>query len=221
MNKVHHISVGKALAWIFGYFLVVILYTALNNLVWRKIATSYSEWLNLVTMVVFAIVFLYRLTSKTTYRIRLFENFSAKWFVISVLCSILFYLLLDKGLDPMLERLFPASQEAYQNSIKRLSHSLVTTFIQVCFFAPMIEELLIRDFLLGGLKNKYGAFVALVISSCLFALMHFNMVQTLSALVGGLILGLLYLKTRSILCCILVHFGYNLISYITVIVPAI
>ncbi len=43
--------------------------------------------------------------------------------------------------------------------------------------------------------------------------MHFNMVQTLSAMICGLILGLLYLQTDSVICCIAAHAGYNMISY--------
>lgn len=52
----------------------------------------------------------------------------------------------------------------------------------------------------------------MVISAVLFALLHFNMAQTLSALVCGLVLGLLYLRTGSLFCCVITHMGYNLIS---------
>lgn len=69
-----------------------------------------------------------------------------------------------------------------------------------------------RGFLLGGLAADYGEGAALVISAVLFALLHFNMVQTLSALVCGMVLGLLYLRTESLFCCVITHMGYNLIS---------
>ena len=76
-----------------------------------------------------------------------------------------------------------------------------------------------RGFLLSGLALKYGKVIALFVSSMLFAVLHFNMVQTLSALICGIVLGLLYLHTGSIFCCILTHVGYNLISYVTIILP--
>ena len=76
-----------------------------------------------------------------------------------------------------------------------------------------------RGFLLSGLASNYGKVMALFVSSMLFALLHFNMVQTLSAFICGIVLGLLYLHTGSIFCCILTHAGYNLISYVTMILP--
>lgn len=83
----------------------------------------------------------------------------------------------------------------------------------------MTEELLTRSFLLGGLLDGYGPAAALLVSSLVFALLHFNMVQTLSALVCGLALGTLYLKTGSVFCCILAHSGYNVVSYLAMLQP--
>ena len=53
----------------------------------------------------------------------------------------------------------------------------------------------------------------------LVALLHFNMVQTLSALICGIVLGLLYIRTDSLICCIAAHAGYNMISFFTMIFP--
>lgn len=74
-----------------------------------------------------------------------------------------------------------------------------------------------RGFLLGGLSASCGKAAALIVSSALFALLHFNMVQTISALICGFILGLLYLKTDSVISCAAAHAGYNMISYFTAI----
>ena len=87
----------------------------------------------------------------------------------------------------------------------------------MCVVAPVIEEILMRGFVLGGLKDSYGNSVAILTSATLFALLHFNMVQTFSAFICGIILGILFIKTESILSCILAHFGYNLISFFIII----
>ena len=91
---------------------------------------------------------------------------------------------------------------------------------QRLLLAPFMEELLMRGFLLGGLSVSYGSVTALLISSAAFALLHFNMVQTLSALICGVVLGLLYMGTGSVLCCVAAHAGYNMISYLTTVLPA-
>ena len=49
--------------------------------------------------------------------------------------------------------------------------------------------LLMRGVVLGSLKDSYGTVAALLISATLFALLHFNMVQTLSAFVCGIVFG--------------------------------
>ena len=46
-------------------------------------------------------------------------------------------------------------------------------------------------------------------------------VQTLSAMICGIVLGLLYIRTGSIICCITAHAGYNMISYFTTILPVL
>ncbi|ALU35546.1 CAAX amino terminal protease self- immunity [Clostridium ljungdahlii DSM 13528] len=63
--------------------------------------------------------------------------------------------------------------------------------------------------------------IALLISAVLFAVLHFNMVQTISAFICGIILGILFIKTDSILSCILAHSGYNLILFAMMIMPYI
>lgn len=76
-----------------------------------------------------------------------------------------------------------------------------------------------RGFILNGLYANYGIIVALLISSILFALLHFNIAQIIPSFICGIILGLIYLYTGSILSCILAHMGYNFISYIMIILP--
>jgi membrane protease YdiL (CAAX protease family) len=206
-------SLGQSILWVGGYFCVMLLYTGINMGIWRKVGNSYSNWLNLVTMILLSIVFIKPLTIKTSYRLRIFDNLTVMGILYAIMCAALFYFLLDKCLDPFFESLFPASEEAYQDSIRALSKSPITTFIHVCILAPVIEEILMRGFVLGGLQSTLGVVFALLVSAFLFALLHFNMVQTLSAFICSLILGMLYLKTGSILCCMIAHCGYNAISY--------
>lgn len=163
--------------------------------------------------------FLILLAGRTGFRPGLLENISPQGLLLAAVCAVLFYLALDKGLDPLFEKIFPASEENYQRSLRELAAAPIAALIQVCVLAPMMEEILMRAFLLGGLSVKYGDTAALLISAALFALLHFNMVQTLSAFLCGIALGLLYLHTGSVFCCILAHMGYNLISYTAGILP--
>ena len=213
------LKISNAIIWVAAYFGVMLFYTFLNVAIWRKAFPDDSDWINITVIMICAIGFICLLKSR--YEINVLSNVTLTGILLAVFCSILFFLLLDQCLDPIFESMFPQSEQDYQETIQSLIQSPVTSLLQVCIIAPIIEEILMRGFVLGGLKNSYGVVRALFLSALFFAILHFNMVQTLSAFVCGIILGLLYIKTNSIACCITAHCGYNLISYITMIYPYI
>lgn len=206
------LKISSAIIWVAAYFGIMLFYTFLDISVWRKVFPNYSEWVNIVVITICALSFICLIKSK--YKIDILSNLTPTGIFLAVLCSVLFFLFLDNCLDHVFESVFPQSERDYQETIQRLIKSPVTSFLQVCIIAPIIEEFLMRGFVLGELKNTYGDAKALLLSALLFAILHFNMVQTLSSFVCGVILGLLYIETNSIICCIIAHSGYNLISYI-------
>ena len=213
------ITIGNGVLWVLIWFGFMLLYTSLDVMVWRKIAPAFEKYLNALTIVLSMAVFLSFLVRKNSFKVDWFSGISFPGILFAAGCAILLYFLLDKGLDPVFESFFPASEKHYQEALQTLSQAPVISLFQICILAPIIEEILMRGYLLNGLSSGYGNMVALFVSSLLFALLHFNMVQTLSALICGIVLGLLYLQTGSIFCCILTHAGYNFISYMTMILP--
>lgn len=213
----HTTSIGNSILWTTLYFLLLLSVTIVDMFIWRKIADSVSVWLNVITLLIASFLFFYILIQKTYFKINLFTNISGLEIISAISCALIFYLLLDKTLDPIFESLFPMSEADYQETLDTLRQSPISSFFRVCLIAPFVEEILMRGYILGGLLNKYGWSAALLISALLFAFLHFNMVQTLSAFICGIMLGALYLKTNSIFCCILAHSLYNIISYYTMI----
>ena len=80
-------------------------------------------------------------------------------------------------------------------------------------------EFFFRGFLLFGLqKSRLGAWGAVIVQALLFALLHWSYVpgaskppvEVLSALPGGIILGILALRTRSFIYGFLAHWGISL-----------
>lgn len=213
------ISIGKGILWVLVWFGFMFIYTALDIVIWRKIAPNYSRILNIITVALSMVVFFVLLERKENFKFNLLANVSIQGIVIAICCSILFYFLLDKGLDPIFESIFPSSKENYQQTIQSIISSPIVSLIDFCIFAPILEEFLMRGFILNGLYANYGIIVALLISSILFALLHFNIAQIIPSFICGIILGLIYLYTGSILSCIFAHMGYNFISYIMIILP--
>lgn len=209
------LKIHTVVLWLGAYLGIMLLYTSLDIVVWRTIVPTYSEWVNLIVIMICVSGFISQL--KKRYSVQIVKNITPIGIFLAITCSILFFLLLDLCIDPILEQAFPQSEQDYQETLGSLLKSPVTSMLQVCVLAPVIEEILMRGFVLGELRKSYGVFVALFISSLLFALLHFNMVQTFSAFVCGVVLGLLFLKTDSILCCILAHCGYNLLSFLVMV----
>lgn len=219
--KEYNIKISTAFWLVLAYFGIMLFYTFLDVAVWRKVVPDFSNIINIVTIAICIGVFIVFLKRTTGYKVQLLSNISFVGMMLAIGCSFLFFLLLDRGLDPIFEGMFPQSEQDYQEMLESLIKSPLASMIQVCVLAPIIEEILMRGVVLGGLKNSYGTVTALLISATLFALLHFNMVQTLSAFVCGMILGLLYIKTNSVFCCMIAHSGYNLISYVVMIYPQI
>ena len=213
------ISVGEGALWVFAWFGIMLLYTFLDVAVWRKITPGHAKLLNVISIALCMGGFLSLLKSTFNFQIDLVNGISLEGIFWAIGCAVVMYFLLDKFLDPVFEGMLPGSEERYQETLGHLRKAPVLSFIQVCILAPVMEEILMRGFLLGGLSVSYGNVTALLISSALFALLHFNMVQTLSALICGIVLGLLYIRTDSLICCIAAHAGYNMISFFTMIFP--
>lgn len=88
-------------------------------------------------------------------------------------------------------------------------------FIYMIMIGPIAEELLVRGFILTGLKNRYGPTIALVLSSLIFGAIHLPLVaQSIYAFILGLLFGFLYLKTGSIRACMLAHIVNNGIYFL-------
>ena len=77
--------------------------------------------------------------------------------------------------------------------------------IYTCLVAPFMEELLFRGVLLRKAR-RFGDRTAVVFTAVMFGLMHGNLNQFLYAVVIGLVLGYLAVRTNRILYNVLLHF---------------
>lgn len=84
-------------------------------------------------------------------------------------------------------------------------------FVFITLIAPVIEEIVFRKVLFGGLTNWMNIHVAAVISSLFFALGHGDLPFLLVYFSIGLILCFLYTKTKRITVTIFAHMIMNAI----------
>lgn len=122
-------------------------------------------------------------------------------------------LLLASGvvLEPLLE-LFPTeSYEAVKNTIGLGGWAILSTVVA----APLLEETLFRGLIFESCRERLGRGGALLVSAFLFGVVHVVPVQVVNAFVVGLILGYVYLRTRSLFAVIVLHAINNAIAYVT------
>lgn len=76
------------------------------------------------------------------------------------------------------------------------------------------EELLVRGFILSNLMKSFRSYLALIISSVIFSLLHagnpnINLFGFFQLFVAGILLGLPYLYTKNLWFSIALHFSWN------------
>lgn len=89
--------------------------------------------------------------------------------------------------------------------------------LAIALLGPVAEELCFRGAVIGGmLRLGCRPWVAVAVSSLLFGLVHFNPAQVPFAAAMGLVLGVLYLRTGSLLLPMLVHVVNNSLSVLQI-----
>jgi len=99
---------------------------------------------------------------------------------------------------------------SYPNDISK-----VLLVLGVAFFAPILEEVIFRGFLLKGLSNSFlGVWGAIIVSSFVWAMIHFQyeLVYLMMIFVIGLFFGYAKVKTNSLFIPILMHIFFNLMA---------
>lgn len=121
-------------------------------------------------------------------------------------------LVIQALLDPITD-LIPMPDFFYKMFLELMADRSFSTFVMMVIAAPLLEEILFRGIFLDGFLKNYSARKSIFWSSLFFAVAHMNPWQFIVAFVLGLLIGYVYLKTRSLLPCIFIHFIANSAGY--------
>jgi membrane protease YdiL (CAAX protease family) len=83
--------------------------------------------------------------------------------------------------------------------------------IVTSLFGPILEEIVFRKIVFGTLYKQYNFFISAIISSLLFAAVHFDFSHLLIYTSMGMVFAFLYVQTRRILVPIVAHVIMNTI----------
>ena len=87
--------------------------------------------------------------------------------------------------------------------------ALILTFISICILTPISEELLFRGYILDALNRLHGKWPAIIISSIIFGMVHFDPFTMGMATIGGVIYGWIRMRTGSLIPGIVAHAMWN------------
>ena len=95
----------------------------------------------------------------------------------------------------------------------------ILMYSYVCFLGPVLEELLFRGIVLESMR-RYNERFAIVFSAMIFGLMHGNLGQAVNGFICGLVLGTVYVRSRSLIPSSIVHIFMNTVTSLSAVLLA-
>jgi sodium transport system permease protein len=144
------------------------------------------------------------------------QTLSLKWPDLSVLLAgaVLALCLHPISLAVMtqLDGFFPPLPESAVAAVRAMADSKIPvglTFLAFAVAPGICEELAFRGFILSGFRENHRNGVAIVFSSLAFGLMHMIPQQAFNAALLGMVLGLIAVRSGSLLPGVVFHIIYN------------
>ncbi|OGF66384.1 MAG: hypothetical protein A2Y62_12470 [Candidatus Fischerbacteria bacterium RBG_13_37_8] len=93
--------------------------------------------------------------------------------------------------------------------IDHIEENLPGSIIYMVIIGPIFEELLFRGLILRGFLERSSIKKAVLISALFFSIYHIYPYQYITAFITGVVFSWLYVRTKSLLSCIIAHIVFN------------
>jgi membrane protease YdiL (CAAX protease family) len=90
----------------------------------------------------------------------------------------------------------------------------IATGVLLIAIAPVAEEVFFRGFLYQAFRNSYGVWPGAILSGLVFGVIHFEFFKLVQLAALGVILALLFEKTRSLWPSIMLHAINNALAFV-------
>ena len=99
--------------------------------------------------------------------------------------------------------------------MQSLDKTPIHAFVMTVLLAPVLEELVFRGLVFTRLCMKWGMTLGIILSSLFFGLLHFEFF--VGALVIGVVLCVIYVRTKTLLVPMSIHGVYNFLVWLILI----
>ena len=144
-----------------------------------------------------------------TFGLRPFKSSAFGWIFVALVAYLVLTSIYTVLVDPPSEQLPNGLEDADQNLL--LAIATGTLLIVV---APFAEELFFRGFLYQAFRNSFGVLPGALLSAVIFGAIHLEFFKLVQLAILGVILALLFEKTKSLWSPIMLHALNNTLAYI-------
>ena len=137
--------------------------------------------------------------------------------LVAILLAVPGEAILCSELDSLTRYLLPVPkffEEFIVDFAKACANSLWGGILLLILVAPLTEELMFRGIIMGGFLKRYSNWKAILVSSILFACLHVNPWQFITPLLLGILCGWFFLRTRSLVPCLIAHAVLNTLAIV-------
>lgn len=209
----------KAVEIICSFVVFLVIYSTVSTIIDIFVNYSYTDAAYTMRRLLQLLLFIgFLCYCIIKYKIKLSYDIKVTHLIIYILILFSFMIVYENTIDVFLNSIFTPDSASVtrEGEISELSKYPVSFFIQVCVSAPIFEEIFIRGILFEAMRKKGGIYISALLCNLVFVLLHFDSINTLFYFMIGIILTYVYIKTDSIMYCMIMHACVNVYAYIGV-----
>jgi len=127
-----------------------------------------------------------------------------------MLWGILLAVAMSVVVEPLTEAMPSRYYEMVLKTVGTGTWAILTTVVA----APILEEILFRGIVQDVITRRWGGLTGIFFGALIFGLIHIIPQQMVAAFAVGLVLGYVYMRTRSLLAVVIIHAINNILSYL-------
>jgi uncharacterized protein len=143
-----------------------------------------------------------------TFGLRPFRSSALGWIFAALVAYLVLTSVYTVLVDPPSEQLPSGLEDADQDVLLALA-----TGVLLILVAPFAEELFFRGFLYQAFRNSFGVLPGALLSALIFGAIHFEFFKLVQLAILGVILALLFEKTKSLWPPIILHAVNNSLAF--------
>jgi hypothetical protein len=144
-----------------------------------------------------------------TFGLRPFKSSAFGWIFAALVAYLVLTSIYTVLVDPPSEQLPNGLEDADQNLLLALATGMLLIVV-----APLAEEVFFRGFLYQAFRNSFGVLPGALLSGLIFGGIHLEFFKLVQLAILGVILALLFEKTKSLWSPIILHAVNNTLAYV-------